>query len=364
MENEVKNRINFTIIILIGFVIFFVSACGGGKVKTDPEKGFVFFPQLPAEPRYQYLTTFSTSDDVKKKSALFKFVAGSKETKPIPIKKPYGVAMHDGTIYVCDLRSNAIIVMDLKNKEFGFIGATGPGKLIKPSNIVIDKNDRLLYVADTIREQIVVFNLSGRLVKVFGKKGDYKPVDVEIYNNELFVSDLISHQILVINKKTGKIKKRIGEKGHKEGMLYHPTNIAVRNNKLYVSDTTNFRISIFDVRGNYIGKIGSIGTRPGTFTRPKGIAVDKNERIYVVDAAFENLQIFNKRKELLLYMLGPGRERFNVKLPAAVYIDYDNLEYFRKYISPNFIPDYLLFVTSNFGANMVNVYAFGKYEKK
>jgi hypothetical protein len=93
------------------------------------------------------------------------------------------------------------------------------------------------------------------------------------------------------------------------------------------------------------------------------VAVDREGRIYVVDAAFQNVQVFNPEFKLLLFFLSGGLEKHNVYLPAGIAIDYDNIEYFKGYIHPKFKAEYLLFVTSNFGNNKVNVYAFGTYQK-
>ncbi|MEN8222267.1 MAG: 6-bladed beta-propeller [Acidobacteriota bacterium] len=352
-----------TRIVLTCSAILFLSGCGGIKPKIDQEKDYIFFPSLPNEPRFQYLTTFSTSDDVKKKSSLFKFVAGKKELKARTIIKPYGIGIFEGIIYVCDLRSSAIIVIDLNKKSFGYMGVSGAGKLKKPANLFIDKTERLLYVTDTGRKQILAFDLKGKLKKAFGKIDEYTPADIMLYKGKIYISDLKSHQILVLDKKTGKIKKRIGEIGHLDDQLYHPASFDIHNDRIYISDMTNFRINIFGVDGKHISSFGSIGRRPGNFARPKGIDVDREGRIYVIDSAFENIQIFDKEFRLLLFMLSPGGEPHNINLPVSILIDYDNVHYFKKYISPDFKAEYILLVTSQFGRNKVNVYAFGKYEK-
>ena len=38
----------------------------------------------------------------------------------------------------------------------------------------------------------------------------------------------------------------------------------------------------------------------------------------------------------------------------------DNIKYFEQYIHPDFDAEYLIFVTSQFGINKVNVYGFGR----
>jgi DNA-binding beta-propeller fold protein YncE len=47
---------------------------------------------------------------------------------------------------------------------------------------------------------------------------------------------------------------------------------------------------------------GAIGTRSGQFSRPKGIAVDLNGIIYVVDSSFSNFQLFDSAGKLLLFI--------------------------------------------------------------
>jgi DNA-binding beta-propeller fold protein YncE len=299
----------------------------------------------------------------KKKSKFFKFVAGNDQEKPREIKKAYGVAIHDGIIYTCDISSGALVKLDLKNQSFDYIGIKGSGRLVKPVNVAVDKENRLLYVADMGRKQVICFDMDGNTMKFYGKQGQFNPSDVDIYKNKLFVCDVKTHQVHVLDTATGETLYTIGKAGSNDGELFHPTNICIRGDRLYVSDTNNFRVQIFDLSGKFLAKFGKIGDRPGNFSRGKGIAVDKEGRIYVVDAAFENVQVFNKDFKMLLYMFRPGREKHNINLPAGVAVDYENIAYFKKYLSPKFQAEYLLLVTSNFGFNKVNVYAFGNYRQ-
>ena len=104
--------------------------------------------------------------------------------------------------------------------------------------------------------------------------------------------------------------------------------------------------------------IGGYGNLPGTFTRPKGLALDREENLYVVDAAFENVQIFNSDGELLMHFGGSYEGAGAMWLPAAVEISYDNLSYFQPYVDESFDLKYLIFVTNQFGPAKVSVYGF------
>jgi len=126
-----------------------------------------------------------------------------------------------------------------------------------------------------------------------------------------------------------------------------------------VTDTGNFRVQEFSLEGEFIRNIGQIGTVAGQFARPKGIAVDRDSRLYVVDAAFENIQILDEDGSSLLFFAEPGENRGNINMPTVVKIDYDNLQYFRRFVDPGFELEYVVLVASQFGLNKVVVFGFG-----
>lgn len=334
--------------------------------ETSPKQAaaqkHVFYPPLPNQPRYQYLTTFSNSRDLAgKKSGFYKFVVGEEE-KVHHIVKPYGVTMADGKIFVCDLKRSAVEVLDIAKGTFTYLGTEAPGRLINPVNIVHSKADNLLYVTDMALRQVLVYQLDGTFVRAYGKEGQFHPGDVCVYKDRLYVCDVRGHQIHVLDLETGDEIRKFGERGGGHGQFHFPTNIKIHDDVLYVSDLLNYRVQLLTLTGKYITSFGQVGDTPGTFSRPKGIDVDREGRIYVVDAAFQNLQVFNKEHQLLLYFLGTGDQRDNIMLPADVHVDYDHVAVFSKYMDPRFQAEYLVLVTSNFGPNKVNVYAFGEYQ--
>ncbi|MEN8152880.1 MAG: 6-bladed beta-propeller [Acidobacteriota bacterium] len=363
VKPKLERTLLFPIVLLFIFISGSFTGCSGNKrIQSEPGIGekYIFYPKPPVKPRYQYLTTFSTSSDIeKKKSKFFKFIAGDETKKDIVISKAHGFDISDGIIYVCDTKKRVIVTVDLKERKFGYFAVSSSVKLRNPINIKIDKSDKTIYVADNGRKEVIAFDPEGNVKKVYGRGKNYNTVDVDVYKDLVLICDAKGNQVHVMDKKTGEHLYDIGRSGHGDGDLYHPVSIAVRNKKIYISDMTNFRISIFDIEGNYIGKFGKIGKYPGQFARNKGIDVDKNGRIYVVDAAFSNVQVFNEKYQLLLFFLGPGKGKDKLYIPAEVVISYDSLEYFKQYISPGFNAEYLVLVSSNFGANKINVYAFG-----
>ena len=344
-------------------ILLFITGCmtAAPQAKQAP----VFFPDPPAPARIQYLTSYTGSKDIEPdKSGFDKFITGEKE-KTNRLDKPYGVAMHKGKIYVCDT-NRTVMVFDLEKRTFGpLVGAQGLGKLVQPLNISIDR-DGNKFVSDPIRGQVVEFDKNDFYVKAYGLSGgDWKPVDAAPYEDLLYVADIKNTAIKVFNRKTGDLINTIGQDPEGLGKLVMPTNIVFdHDGYLYVSDAGRFQIVKLDRDGHPRGVVGQLGSQPSSFARPKGITMDREDRLYAVDAAFDNVQIFNHEGKLLLFFGRSGTRPGDLYLPAKVSIDYENVRYFEQYADPNFLLEYVILVTSQFGDRLVNVYGFGKEKSR
>jgi hypothetical protein len=120
-----------------------------------------------------------------------------------------------------------------------------------------------------------------------------------------------------------------------------------------------FFVKKYDADGKHLRTYGRSGDRPGEFVRPKGLAVDREGRLYVVDAAAQVVQIFDAEGRLLLFFGEPGGSPAPLDLPAQVIIDYDHLNYFQKYAAPNFKLEYLVMVSNQYGDRKISVFGFG-----
>jgi sugar lactone lactonase YvrE len=344
---------NLTVVVS-AVVIAALSGCATPPAKRET----AFFPPPPAPPRIQYLTSFSGQKDIEEQSAFQKFVFG--ETPTQRLDKPYGVAVFDGKIYVCDT-NQTVFVFDLRARTYRPLpGAKEKGRLVQPLNISIEA-DGTKYVADPVRGQVVAFDRNDEYLKAYGTPGTWKPVDAAALAGWLYVADIQNGIVQVFDKKTGEVVRTIGNKGEPGQRLNLPTNIAFDSKgRLYVSDVGRFQIVRFDRNGEYDGVIGKLGNNLGHFARPRGIGIDREDRLYAVDASFNNVQIFNSQGQLLMFFGSGERGPGTLLLPAKVVVDYDNLPFFREYVAPDFEVEYLLFVTSQFGGRLVNVYGFGK----
>lgn len=349
------------LIFCVGISLFLIAGCAiVPKSAPQPSKP-IFFPPAPDEPRLQYLTSFSSSDDLEESSSAFrKFIVGE-EVHTKPIVKPYGIAVYNNKIYVCDTVHSAIDIIDLENRKFEYFRPKEEAQLLDPINLCFDTNGNM-YVADSRRGQVVIIDKNGASAGAIGKKSELKPTSVLVKDERVFVCDLKSQTIKIFGLKDRGFISSIPKEGSKEeAKLYSPTNTAMdEEGNLYVTDTGAFRIQKYDPDGEFLMSIGSHGDALGQFARPKGIAVDKEGRVYVVDAAFENVQIFDKTGKLLLFFAEPGGSPVSLVLPAGIQIDYSLTEHFSSLVDPSFKVEYLVFVSSQYGDRKLSVFGFGQ----
>jgi len=356
-------------------ILLFISVClvpvqAQDSTNNEDDTSTLFYPSLPDAPRIQYLTSFSVSADVKeekkKKSGwLSNFVLGDENPEDNEgLVKPYGVALNNGQVHVVDTRGGGYAIFDVPGKDYHFTLGSGSAVMTKPVNIEID-NEGTKYVTDTGRGQILAFDSNDKFLRAYGERGQIRPTDVVVDEDRLYVVDIQSHKVKVLDKETGIELNSFGGAGTEENNFFQPTNIALGPDKhLYISDTGNFRVQKFTRDGEFVQSFGAgVGNAPGNFARPKGVAVDRMGHLYVVDAAFATVQIFNSDGELLLYFGEPAStHRGGLDLPAAIDIDYDSVPYFQQYADPDFKLEYIVAVANQFGRSRVNIFGFGRHE--
>ncbi len=337
-----------------------LAGCAVVPRDASRESGAVFYPALPNPPRIQHLRTFTGERDFGPVDSGFALFVLGEDPKSPQLMQPYGVALFEGKLYVADSRAPGLAVFDLVQQRFSIVKGSGNGRMKRPINVTID-TDGTKYVTDTGRNQVLIFDRNDRFVAAFGTEGQFKPVDAAIAGDRLYVVDIQHHGVQVLDKRAGTLVFKFGVAGSGVGELFHPTNIAIGpDGDVYVVDTSNFRVQRFTADGTPRRVYGDPGTTVGSFARPKGIALDREGRLYVGDAAFQNIQVFDNGGRVLLYFGQPGDRTEGLNLPAAVRIDYSNVDLFRRYADPRFSLEYLILVASQFGPNKVDVFGFGK----
>lgn len=299
-----------------------------GRYVFDIDK--LVWPNPPAITRIRYMQQLTGEKiDWAKFAALQKKpkqnwmdrIAGDKPIQqrkdvkiPYQLIRVYGMAFDTkGRLYAADQGVGAIFVFDLESGAVELIRNRYEASFGMINGLAIDDDNRI-FVADTKLRHITVLGPDHKQVSSFGSDQLVSPAGLAIDRNNrlLYVVDTQRDQVLVYSPDTFKLLRTIGTTGKRHtltgpGDFSLPTNAAVDSEgNLYVTDTLNNRLEIFDAEGNFVSEIGRPGDGPGFFARPKGIAIDADGHIWVVDSVQQRVQVFDNTGRLLIYFGQPG----------------------------------------------------------
>jgi hypothetical protein len=206
---------------------------------------------------------------------------------------------------------------------------------------------------------------------MLGKELRINPIDVAIHGSYCYVTDFASNRVVVLDKTTGREIRRMGEQGDGEKQFKLISDLAVGpDGDLYVTDKVKAKIFQFDPSGNLERTIGRQGANIDELVRPKGIAVDDENRIWVVDAGVsvtpsvwstEVAKIYDAQGRLLLFFGQPGNEPGRMNLPAKIVLDRRHVNLFQSYAVPGAKIEFLVLVSNQYGTHKINVYGFGEF---
>jgi len=335
----------------------------GCATKKPLPKNYLVFPPPPDEPRIQYFTSFGSESDLGGPGKFSEFLVGERQVAR-PIWKPYGLAISQGKVYVCDTQAGHVAIADLVKHKIRALKPEGLASMRVPINVAVDK-DGTCYVTDTGRAQVLVYDKDGNLLEAIGKKDEWKPCGIALSGDRFYVTDLKTPGVRVYNRTDRKLLfsfPQASSATNDPARLFQPTNLALDpQGRIYVSDSGGFVTKIYDSEGKFVRSVGDLGVTPGQFTLPKGIGVDHEGRFYVVDAAAPVVQLFDAEGRLLMFFGQPATSgEAGLYLPAGLTIDYENVGLFQKYVAPGYKLEYLILLTNQIGTHKVSVFGFIK----
>ena len=310
-------------------------------------------PQDGEVPRYMYAGQLTGEENFHEPQqeqrqtgtkAFFRWLLGlfGNEEAPVILQRPQsGVVDESGRILVTDTSRKAVYVFDQKEGRLDvWESAQGDTHFKSPAGIALGEGGDV-YVADADLGVVARINRKGEGQNLIGKGELLRPVGVayDPATHLLYVSDTYGHDIKVFDAE-GRLLRSIGQRGDRLGEFNYPTYLALAKGELYVTDTMNSRVQVLNAEtGKARLAIGEIGLNVGNMVRPKGVAVDDNGNIYVVESYYDHLLVFNSNGDFLMAIGGTGQDIGKFYLPSGVWTDAHN----RIYVSDMFNGRVVLF---------------------
>ena len=287
------------------------------------------WPAPPAQARIRYERDITTPRGLGMAGHFFRrlmnTITGKKDEGFV---RPTGVAVHDGLIYVADMGSQTLWILDPAHNNSIEVNRAGKYPLLAPAAVAV-REDGAVFVSDTREQRVYLIDRKGRFLGIAAEDGLQRPAGVayDKRDGRLYVVDSTAHEVVAFAP-GGKRILSWGRRGSADGEFNYPTHISIDGKgRILVADALNFRVQAFDRDGKFLWKFGHHGDSSGSLSSPKGIAEDSYGHVYVVDALFDTVQIFTRDGALLLGFGGQGTAAGQFWLPGGMFIDPQNRIY-------------------------------------
>jgi DNA-binding beta-propeller fold protein YncE len=325
----------FNLLLAGALILPLISLSAFGRSKTPVDKPW---PELLLESgrKLAYQQSISSESDVGSRqgfwSKLVGIVAGAPELHEMV--RPYGIAVDSrGRVIVTDPAISAVHIFDPAGHKYKLIDRWDKSRdpMIAPQCVAVDEKDNI-YVTDSEAGKVFVFDAQGKTRKVFGSlrrgEGFFKrPTGIAFDRGtqRIYLTDTLADCVYILDA-NGRILSNFGRHGAEKGEFNFPIEIKVKDGVVAVVDAMNFRIQLFDRDGNFQAQIGTSGDPAGGIYRPKGIGIDSENHVYVVDGELGFVQVFDLDGNLL-YRFGNGTNFGHFLLPAGLFIDRNDRVY-------------------------------------
>jgi len=195
----------------------------------------------------------------------------------------------------------------------------------RPEGACVLKDGRIA-VADTHYHRVVFFDPEGKVLGMFGSKGEgagefMYPVSVVQDDKEnLYVCEYGGNDRVQKFTVDGKFLLAFGGFERGEGKFQRPAGMVWRNGKLFVADAMNNRVQVFSDRGEFLRVLGRPG-KPLVFHYPYDITMDAAGALYVIEYGAGRLAKVSQDGELLARFGTTGRGEREFQTPWGVAID-------------------------------------------
>ncbi|MBI5879135.1 MAG: hypothetical protein HZB53_15920 [Chloroflexi bacterium] len=239
------------------------------------------------------------------------------------MEQPLGVAVDPAgeRLYVTESDGERLVrVFDGDGKAlFSFAPPSSSPASRSPGYVTLDSSGRV-FVSDIGRHTVDIYDAGGNYQNSMAPalKDGWFPLGLRYIGGTLYLTDITDakHRVVAL-KADGTPFVTFGREGHESGELWFPNSaVADGDGRIYVGDSNNGRVQVFDRQGQVLSMI------PG-FSLPRGMAIDAEQRLYVVDAVAQEVEVYDTTKaqaELLFRFgdFGLGDGQFNYPNDIAI----------------------------------------------
>ncbi len=163
------------------------------------------------------------------------------------------------------------------------------GKFRSASSFHINPSGHI-FVTDDVTHEVYKLDTLGSLLKSNGGFGwddaaFDEPTDVFATDLSVFVADKNNHRIQRFDRDLNFISKLVRrESAYKNEIFGYPMGVTASNQgDLFILDSENNRVLKFDLFGNFVTDMGGFDAGNYVLTKPKRIAISRNNNIFVLD---------------------------------------------------------------------------------
>jgi hypothetical protein len=162
----------------------------------------------------------------------------------------------------------------------------------------IDRQDNI-WVVDKGSDLIIKFNPEGRVEWVFGRKGEASHYQVPPDTAATLSGLLQRAGVQVTPPKPN--NPRTPPPVHQDGYFNQPTDVAwdAQGNAYFTDGYVNSRVAKASNRGEWLESWGSLGTGPGQFDTPHGVAVGPGGELFIADRGNRRVQVLDSNGKFL-----------------------------------------------------------------
>jgi len=235
------------------------------------------------------------------------------------LERPIGVYVDDAAdeVYVSDTRKGKVYVFDLDGKMKRTIGGS---EILVPLYIAKNPKDGKIYVSDRRRRTIHIYEPSGKFVRDFDPKlpaeelpkfetngVQWAPVALDFgKDGTLYVTEILNGHRLLVFGPDGKFKTSVGTAGivtdakASPQVFQFPNNVKVQGKNVWVADSNNRRLQVFDLEGKFDRILSTQGLPRGMDFLSSSNENSGTAKMVVVDTLAHDSTIWNVKGEKLV----------------------------------------------------------------